>query len=621
MEKKRIWRTVFVLLLVVFSLLYVLPSLVGTDKLPEWYPFKKTMKFGLDLKGGLELRYTVDYKKAVYEISRDLMFRTEEYLARKIRTEELDERPTPDEINAIRARVRMSVPNYDTVEISTTDEELLGLLGKDALEGEIDRRYVWDASGDTIRFVMSEVSISELKRSIMDQSLKTIRKRIDASGLVEPDVRLAGDSDIDVQMPGVKKADGDRIRDMIGKTARLTFRIVDTDDFFADKQPALDEFLETRGLKDVDGAPGVEIVKYGGRSQIRSRHKSHMVAFAQFLREKGLLKDDHVLGYYTVNEKGEAARDDVQANKNIRIEKTYYRSEYLQAKVGVSGDHVARSNVYFESSGAEINKPFVSLTFNARGAQLFGELTRQNVNNYLAIMLDDDIHSAPVIKEEIPGGTARISLGGDRPGDELLREAYSLVAVLDAGAYKAPLHKLQDNEVGPTLGGDAIEAGIISLIVGFVLVVLFMGIYYRMAGMIANLALFLNLLFMLAILVAFNSALTLPGLAGFVLTLGMAVDANVIIYERIREELRAGKQPRPAIEGGYEKSRWTIFDSQLTTALAGIILLNFTTGAIYGFAVTLLIGIVCSVFTALFISKMVFDWLLDRKLIKDKVSI
>jgi preprotein translocase subunit SecD len=630
MEKKRIWRAVFVSLLVVFALAYVMPTMVGPDRLPDWYPFKKSLKFGLDLQGGLELRYTVDYKKAVQEMSRDLMLRTEEYLARKLRTEERDERPTQDEIEQVRKRVSMSLAGFDTVEIVTADEEIRSLLGRDNLVEEIDSRYGWDASGDTILFVMDSGILSDLRESIMDQSLRTVRKRIDASGLVEPDVRRAGDSDIDVQMPGVKKEEGDRIRDMIGKTARLTFRIVDVkDDFFKDKQPLVDEFISLKGLRADDGTPAIELVSYGGRTQLRARQKSHLVALVQYMREKTVevegqskrvLADDHVIGYYQVNEKGDATRDD-QPSRQARLEKTYYRTEYLFAKVSVSGDHVARSNVYFETSGAEINQPFVSLSFSSRGAQLFAELTRDNVNEYLAIMLDDDIHSAPVIKEEIPGGTARISLGGDRPGDEMIREAYSLVAVLDAGAYKAPLHKLQDNEVGPTLGQDAIDAGILSMVVGLLLVVAFMAAYYQMSGLVANFCLILNLLFMLAVLVAFNSALTLPGLAGFVLTLGMAVDANVIIFERIREELRAGKMARTAIETGFEKSRWTILDSQFTTALAAVILLNFTTGPVYGFAVTLLVGIVCSLFTALFISKMVFDWLLNKKIISSKVSI
>jgi preprotein translocase subunit SecD len=287
------------------------------------------------------------------------------------------------------------------------------------------------------------------------------------------------------------------------------------------------------------------------------------------------------------------------------------------AETRVSGEHLARSAVFYKQSG----EPYVSLTFTALGASLFGEVTETNVGEYLAIMLDDDINSAPVIKEAITGGAAQISLGGNRSSNEMLSEAQSLVTVLTHGAYKAPVHKIQDHEVGPSLGKDSIDAGVMSLAVGGILVIIFMLIYYQLAGVVANIALILNLLFVLAILIAFNSALTLPGLAGIVLTIGMAVDANVIIYERIREELRAGKMARPAIETGYSKSFWTIIDAQLTTALAGVILMNFTSGPIYGFAVTLLIGIVCSVFTALFVSKLIFNWMLDKRIIKERVSI
>jgi preprotein translocase subunit SecD len=297
--------------------------------------------------------------------------------------------------------------------------------------------------------------------------------------------------------------------------------------------------------------------------------------------------------------------------------KSYYRTEYLFGEAKVTGDHLARARVFYKDTG----EPYVSLTFTSLGATLFGEVTEAHVGEYLAIMLDDDINSAPVIKEAITGGAAQITLGGNQSSSELLQEAQSLVTVLTHGAYKAPVHKIQDHEVGPSLGKDSIAAGVLSLSVGGLLVILFMFLYYRVAGLVANLALVLNITFVVAILIAFNSALTLPGLAGIVLTIGMAVDANVIIYERIREELRAGKTARAAIETGYAKSFWTIIDAQLTTALAGIILMNFTTGPIYGFAVTLLIGIICSVFTALYVTKLVFYWMLDKRIIKEQVSI
>ena len=203
----------------------------------------------------------------------------------------------------------------------------------------------------------------------------------------------------------------------------------------------------------------------------------------------------------------------------------------------------------------------------------------------------------------------------------MLQEAQNLTTVLTHGAYKAPVHKIHDHQVGPSLGKDTIQAGVISFVVGSVLVLLFMLMYYRGAGVVANIALLLNVLFVLTVLVTLNAALTLPGIAGIILTVGMAVDANVIIYERIREEIRRGKTPRVSIETGYEKAFWTIVDAQVTTALAAIILLNFTSGPIYGFAVTLLIGIVSSIFTALYITRLIFFWMLDKRIIREKVSI
>lgn len=603
MEKKKFWRSLLIFMLFLFSVAYILPTLVQGDSMPKWYPFKKKLNFGLDLKGGLELRYTVDYKRAIEENSRDLMFRIQDFMVREWKKKELDAEVTREELDELKAKVKFSVPAFDTVRLESDDEELLDIISVETLEERIDLRYVKVDEDRGFKLVMSGGEVENIKKEVVEQTLSIIRKRIDAFGLVEPDVRVSGGSNIDVQLPGVSKDQMAMVRERIGQTARLTFRIVDDkSDFFSTAKGDLADFKESYPEK----SKGVEIVKYGGRYQVRADKKSHVVSFIHYLQKTDKFPDDHVVGYYFVEE-GDAGK----------VLKSYYRTEYMLAEVRVSGEHLARARVFYKQSG----EPYVSLTFNSQGAGLFGEVTTENVGNYMAIMLDDDINSAPVIKEAITGGAAQISLGGNKSSNEILREAQSLVTVLTHGAYKAPVHKIQDHEVGPSLGKDSIDAGVLSLIVGGILVIFFMLIYYRMAGVVANMALILNLIFVLAILIAFNSALTLPGLAGIVLTIGMAVDANVIIYERIREELRAGKAPRPAIETGYQKSFWTIIDAQLTTALAGVILLNFTTGPIYGFAVTLLIGIICSVFTALYVTKLVFYWMLDRKIVKESVSI
>ncbi len=614
MDKKRFWKALFVGTMLVFSVLYILPTLIPADSLPKWYPFEKRLNFGLDIKGGLELRYTVDFKKAVLENSRDLMFRTEEYLARAMREgnagKEADEwddgtylKATPEELAAVKALAEFTVPNFDTVRVKTTDEKVLEILSLDALQTRLDSRYTKvDGVEGALEFRMKNEELKRLKTEVVDQTLSIIRKRIDAFGLVEPDVRVSGEADIDVQLPGVSKEQMDMVRERIGQTARLSFRIVDNKaDFFADARGDLDAFKAQYPEK----SEGIEFAKFGDRMQAKSPKKSNLAAFVHFLQRQGKIKDDHTVGYYFVEEREKG-----------QVTASYYRTENLFAEARVTGEHLSRARVYFKQEGT----PYVSLTFTSRGAQLFGDLTAEHVNDYLAILLDDDINSAPVIKEKIGGGEAQITLGNANPAEQL-NEAQSLVTVLTHGAYKAPVHKIQDHQVGPSLGNDAIDAGVLSFIVGALLVFLFMALYYRQAGIVADLALVVNIILIIATLIGFNSALTLPGLAGIVLTLGMAVDANVLIYERIREELRAGKTPRAAIETGFEKSTWTIMDSQLTTALAGLILLNFTTGPIYGFAVTLLIGIFWSVFTALYVCKMIYGWMLDRKMIKDSVSI
>ncbi|MBM4372117.1 MAG: protein translocase subunit SecD [Deltaproteobacteria bacterium] len=607
MEKKRAFRLVLVGLLMAFCVLYLLPTFVGGGSLPSWYPFTKAMNYGLDLKGGLELRYGVDYKKAVMENTRDLMLRLEDHIAQKRFNLEPDETPSPAELAEIRKVLTMEVTAFDTLSASTADEEILPFLASKYIGENIDRRYERsDGPDGSFLFRMRDSELAIIKKQVVEQTLSIIRKRVDAFGLVEPDVRKNGDTNIDVQLPGVTKDQMDMVRDKIGQTARLTFRIVDDKtDFFAQEevQAAFKAYKAEAG----DKAATLEATTWDGRSQLTAARKSELLGFNRFLHGRKLIPDDHVIGYYEDQEKGDRGA----------VARNFFRTEYLWAAVKVSGDHLTRAAVFYKESG----EPYVSLEFNSAGARLFEEVTREHVKENMAVMLDDDINSAPVINEVIAGGRAQITLGGARSPQELLQEAQSLVTVLTHGAYKAPVHKIHDHQVGPSLGKDTINAGVVSFIVGALLVFIFMVLYYSGAGVIADIALVINVLLILTILVTLDSALTLPGIAGLILTIGMAVDANVIINERIREELRAGKTPRVSIETGYSKAFWTIVDSQLTTAIAALVLLNFTSGPIYGFAVTLLIGIICSVFTALTITKLIFFWLLDKRVIRDRVSI
>lgn len=282
----------------------------------------------------------------------------------------------------------------------------------------------------------------------------------------------------------------------------------------------------------------------------------------------------------------------------------------LKKRVLITGQYITDARVQIN----RYNEPYVSLTFNSRGARLFEKITGENIKKRLAIVLDNKVNSAPVIQDRIAGGRAQIT------GRYTMEEARDLAIVLRAGALPAPVKIIEERTVGPSLGKDSIEKGRNSMIIGGILVILFMIVYYSIAGLIADLALILNVLFIMAGLAFFGATLTLPGIAGMILTIGMAVDANVLIYERIREEIRLGKTPRSAIEGGYGKAMVTILDANVTTLIAALVLFQFGTGPVRGFAVTLSIGIISSMFTAIFITRIIFDYLYIRKRMK-KISI
>ena len=282
----------------------------------------------------------------------------------------------------------------------------------------------------------------------------------------------------------------------------------------------------------------------------------------------------------------------------------------LKEKTLMTGEVLKDARVQFD----DFNQPYVTLELDSRGAKMFDRITAQNVKKQLAIILDNNVYSAPVIQERISGGRAQIT------GIFSLDEARDLVIVLRAGALPAPVKILENRSVGPSLGKDLIDKGVKSIIIGGILVVLFMVTYYKISGAIADLALILNLILIMGALAGLRATLTLPGIAGIILTIGMAVDANVLIFERIREELRLGKTPRAAIDGGYSKAFLTIMDANVTTLIAAVVLFQFGTGPVKGFAVTLSIGIVASLFTALFVSRIVFEVILAKRKLK-RVSI
>lgn len=272
----------------------------------------------------------------------------------------------------------------------------------------------------------------------------------------------------------------------------------------------------------------------------------------------------------------------------------------VRKRTSLTGEYLTDARVQIDS---QFNEPYVSIDFDKKGARLFERITEANVKKRLAIVLDGRVYSAPVIQEKIAGGQARIT------GNFTTEEARDLAIILRAGALPAPVQILEERTVGPSLGHDSIQKGLLSMWIGGIIVVLFIAIYYKGAGLIADTALLLNIILIAAGLAALQATLTLPGIAGIILTIGMAVDANVIIFERIREEVRVGKTPRAAVDAGYTKATLTILDANITTLIAALVLFQFGTGPVKGFAVTLSIGILASLFTAIIVTKLIFDYL------------
>jgi len=409
---------------------------------------------------------------------------------------------------------------------------------------------------------ISERDSQRIKDITADQALETIRNRIDQFGVSEPTIHRQGENEIVVQLPGVK--DPKRAIDLIGKTAQLEFKLVDDEAKIAAELP--------------------QSISSGEEGNLLKQFAGKIPEGDEILFEKKVNRETGVI-------------------RKIPL--------LLKKQAVLTGDLLSEARVNLDS---RFNEPYVSVSFNAAGGKIFEDITGANVKKRLAIILDNTIYSAPVIQERISGGNAQIT------GSFSMDEAKDLSIVLRAGALPAPMKMLQNVTVGPSLGTDSIEAGKMAGIIGTFLVVLFMIVYYKFSGVIADLALLLNILLLLGAMASLNATLTLPGIAGIILAIGMAVDSNVLMFERIRDEIRAGKTPRAAVDSGYSKAFWTIFDSHVTTLITALVLFQFGTGPIKGFAVTLSLGVSINLFTALVGTKTVFDFINSRKEVK-KLSI
>ena len=407
--------------------------------------------------------------------------------------------------------------------------------------------------------------LKRLREQTLNQSLEVLRNRIDQFGVTEPVILRQGSTQIVVQLPGIQ--DPQRALDLIGKTAQLEFKLVD-DQASVNLQDLID-----KALKD------------------------------------GRLKQG-----YSREDLNKALADKIPPEDEVYIEKSIDRESgrlaskplLLKKKVLLTGDAIKNASVRI----GDYNEPYVSVDFNRRGGNEFARITGENVKRRMAIILDGVVRSAPVIQERIGGGKAQIT------GSYTADEAHDLAIVLRAGALPATVKIVQNITVGPTLGADSIHKGWVSGLIGTMLVVLFMLFYYRFSGIVANYALVLNVIMLLGVLSLLNATLTLPGIAGIILSIGMAVDSNVLIYERMREEFHAGKPLKAGVDGGYDKAFWTIIDAHVTTLITACALFLFGTGPIKGFAVTLSLGVVLNLFTALFGTRVVYDYVILKRWLK-----
>ena len=377
------------------------------------------------------------------------------------------------------------------------------------------------------------------------------------------------------------------------------------------KRLAADQALETiRNRIDQFGVSEPDI-----RNQGENRILIQLPGIQDTKRAKALIGRTALLEFKLLDENGDvsaALKGDIPPGSELLYEVTHdpntnrtVKTPYLvQKNTLLTGASLTDARVEIDS---QYNEPYVSIQFDKKGGRIFSRITEQNVKKRLAIVLDGKVYSAPVIQEKISGGAARIT------GSFTMEQARDLAIALRAGALPAPVNVIEERTVGPSLGADSIRKGLISMCIGGLLVVIFMVIYYKGSGLIADIALLLNIVIIAGGLAGFQATLTLPGIAGIILTIGMAVDANVLIFERIREEMALGKTPRASVDAGYTRATLTILDANVTTLIAALVLFQFGTGPVKGFAVTLSLGVLASLFTALILTRLIFDYLLIHR--------
>ncbi|SDF73526.1 preprotein translocase subunit SecD [Limimonas halophila] len=509
------WQTVVIALVVLAGALFAAPNLVSekrAQQLPDWLPHKQ-INLGLDLQGGSHLLLEVKAKESLEQYLQGVV----EEVRRSLRQERIGYRALGVSDGAVSFELR------DPGKAGAAREALQDI-------GDSLRLQLEDGQGT---LELTETARRERVSSTVQQSIEVIRRRIDQTGVREPTIQRQGEQRIIVQLPGIN--DPERMKDILGKTAKLTFHLVRQD--------------ISPNAQDIP--PSVRVLP-----------------------------------------SSETGPNDQPVRRYV-----------VEKRAMVSGENLTDAQPSFQQG-----QPVVSFSFNAVGGRRFAEATKENVGEPFAIVLDEKVISAPVIREPILGGQGVIS------GDFTTQEARDLALLLRAGALPAPLRILQERTVGPSMGADSVQAGKIASVVALVAVMAFMAAIYGFFGTLTCIGLLVNLMLIMGALSLLQATLTLPGIAGIVLTLGMAVDANVLIFERIREEARNYRGPVSAIDAGYRRAMTTILDANITTLIAALLLYYFGSGPVRGFAVTLSIGVVTSMFTAIMLTRsMVAFWLRRRR--------
>jgi preprotein translocase subunit SecD len=600
MERSWYWRVAIIVVVAVVSLWQLVPSWFyfslppdqrngdAYDKsVPGWAPAARHhLNLGLDLQGGIHLAMGVDVDRAVQA----KVARRADEVADFLKGKSIPFQSVAPADGGLRVVVKTQDPAaVQTAVIDSYGSEMYAPGG--APEGA-----VW--------FAFKDKALQDFKSKAVDQAEKTIRNRVDKWGVTEPDIKRKANNQIQIQLPGFK--DPQKARELLGRTAQLEFKIAD------DENPALDAVRSQLPPcpAGADG-PQLPLPETGCWTYESISLPSGMQRAVTYVLANTRPEIESIIATKLsplIDRKQNAIGIGEQFVGAPPMQKTVYRTYLLHAKTELTGDYIADAYAGTDQGrGLAQNRPVVLFQMSPQGAQLMEKLTSNNMGRRMATVLDDKVETAPYIQGRI-SDRGQITLGSGRDVNQMWDEANNIALVLKAGALPAPVTIFEERSVGPSLGPELVRKGTTAAVVGLAFVLLFMLLYYRASGLIADVALALNGVLVLAVMSMLGSTLTLPGIAGFVLTLGMAVDANVLINERIREELRAGRGIKQAVQQGYDRVFWTIVDSHVTTLVAGIVLMQYGTGPVRGFAVTLIIGLVASMFTSIVVTRVFMEF-------------